>query len=46
MELLADFTPGLKIFYKPGKENIPPDLLTRRPDYLKTLHAISLVEAP
>ena len=47
MELLADFQPGLKIFHQPGKDNIPPDLLTRRPDqYGAAINAITTVEAP
>ena len=32
-EYLAEFQPGLKILYQPGKLNIPSDLQSRRIDY-------------
>ena len=31
---MADFLPGLTLAYTPGKENVVPDALSHRPDYL------------
>ena len=36
---MADFLPGLQLLYTPGKENVVPDALSRRPDYM---HAIAV----
>ena len=37
LEKLADYMPGISLQYTQGKENIIPDRLSRRPDFLSAL---------
>jgi len=39
LELLTEFLPGLKIMYQRGADNLIPDTLSRRPDYLSVLRS-------
>ena len=34
LDRLTEFLPGLKLLYQRGKDNLIPDTLSRRPDYL------------
>ena len=43
LERLSDFMPGVSLQYTQGKENIIPDRLSRRPDFLSALTTSVLV---
>ena len=36
-ESLSEFLPGASLHYKAGRENLVPDALSRRPDFLAAL---------
>ena len=36
-ERLSEFLPGASLHYKAGRENLVPDALSRRPDFLAAL---------